>query len=46
VTKIGYYLLNRYQVSYVVVIIVLFLDIANLVSGVVYGVVESNRFGF
>jgi hypothetical protein len=46
VTKIGYYLMEKYKISSVVIFIVIGLAVANLIAGIWYPIVESERFGF
>ena len=46
VTKIGYYLLEKFKVAWVAILIVLVLAIVNLISGVWYILIENSRFGF
>lgn len=43
-TKIGYILMNKYKVGYIVIFFVLFLDILNVFSEVYYGVVTGERY--
>lgn len=43
-TKIGYFLMNKYKVGYIVVIIVFALGIVNIFSGIYYGVVTGERY--
>ena len=46
VTKIGYYYLDKYKMSYIAIFIVFGLAFSNIISGVWYLVIYSNRFGF
>jgi len=39
VAKSGYFLMNKFKVSWVVVGIVVLLDIANVISAVIYGII-------
>lgn len=44
-TKIGYHLMNKYNIGYVVIFIVFGMDIANVVSEIYYGIVTAIRYG-
>lgn len=46
VSKIGYYLMNKYKVSYMVVFSLAILALINIISNIAYSVIQSNRFGF
>ncbi|CAD8066827.1 unnamed protein product [Paramecium sonneborni] len=43
--KIGYILLGKYKIGYLVILIVFILDIANIISQIYYGVVFGKRYG-
>lgn len=45
-TRVGYYLLEKFKVAWVAIVIVLILAFVNLISGVWYILIENSRFGF
>lgn len=45
VTKICYYMMNKYKIGYIVIFIVFWLGISNIFSSVYYGVVTGERYG-
>jgi hypothetical protein len=46
VTKVGYIIIQKYKIYYIVVFIVFALAVANLIATVWYVSIESSRFGF
>ena len=46
ITKICHIIFERYKLSYAVILIMIGLAVSNLVAGVWYVIIYSNRFGF
>ena len=45
-TKIGYILINKYKLGYVLILIGFWFGISNIFSTLYYGVISSMRYGF
>ena len=45
VTKLFYYLMNKFKIGYIVIFIVFWLGIINILSSIYYGIVTGGRYG-
>ncbi|KAM3146178.1 hypothetical protein pb186bvf_001835 [Paramecium bursaria] len=45
VTKLFYFLMNKYKIGYIVIFIVFWLGIINILSSIYYGIVTGKRYG-
>lgn len=46
IAKIGYILMEKYKLSYQVILIVIALAVSNIIAGIWYLSTETERFGF